>query len=71
MRINWQSTKFLHAMTVQGIASYALFSGHMDGPTWVAASTIALGIYSAADVFATKVKSEAGIEVMKYGQDGN
>ncbi len=31
-------------------ASIALFTGHMDAATWVAASTIALGIYSIADV---------------------
>ena len=50
MNLNWQSTKFLHAILVQIIASVALFSGHLDGGTWVAASTLALGIYAVADV---------------------
>ena len=53
--MNWQSTKFVHALLVQGVASIALFTGHMDGPTWVAASTIALGIYSITDVMQKKV----------------
>jgi hypothetical protein len=48
--MNWQSTKFIHALSVQAIASVALFTRHLDGATWVAASTIALGIYSIADV---------------------
>ena len=58
--MNWQSTKFIHAMAVQGVASIALFTGHMDGATWVAASTIALGIYSIADVAAKKVEQGNG-----------
>jgi hypothetical protein len=48
--MNWQSTKFIHAIGVQLVASIALFTRHMDASTWVAASTIALGIYSIADV---------------------
>jgi hypothetical protein len=48
--VNLSSTKFIHAMGVQVVASIALFTGHLDGATWVAASTIALGIYSVADV---------------------
>lgn len=55
--MNWQSTKFIHAMGVQVIASVALFTGHLDGPTWVAASTIALGIYAAADVVQKRLES--------------
>lgn len=58
--MNWQSTKFLHAIGVQAVASVALFTGHLDGSTWVAASTIALGIYSIADVAAKKVEQGNG-----------
>jgi type IV secretory pathway protease TraF len=58
--MNWQSTKFLHAIGVQAVASVALFTGHLDGATWVAASTIALGIYSIADVAAKKVEQGNG-----------
>jgi hypothetical protein len=54
ININWQSTKFIHALLVQVVASVALFTRHMDAPTWVAASTIALGIYSIADVMQRK-----------------
>lgn len=56
--INWQSTKFMHAMAVQLVASVALFTKHMDGTTWVAASTIALGIYSIADVVQKRQANE-------------
>lgn len=54
--MNWSSTKFVHALLVQVVASVALFTGHLDGGTWVAASTIALGIYSIADVAQKKVQ---------------
>jgi len=53
--MNWASTKFVHALGVQLVASVGLFTGHLDGPTWVAASTIALGIYAAADVAQKKL----------------
>lgn len=56
MNINWQSTKFLHAILVQLVASVALFTKHLDGGTWVAASTLALGIYSIADVAAKRAQ---------------
>ena len=54
--MNWQAiipsekTKFLHAGFVQLVASIALFTKHLTGAEWIAASTIALGIYAAADV---------------------
>jgi len=56
MNINWQSTKFIHALLVQLVASVALFTKHLDGGTWVAASTLALGIYSIADVAAKRAQ---------------
>jgi hypothetical protein len=48
--MNWRSTKFQHAMFVQLVATVGLFTGHLTGAEWIAASTIALGIYAAADV---------------------
>jgi hypothetical protein len=48
--MNWRSTKFVHAIGVQAVATVALFTGHITGSEWIAASTIALGIYAAADV---------------------
>ena len=53
--MNLSSTKFLHAGFVQAIASIALFTKHLTGSEWIAASTIALGIYAAADVYQKKV----------------
>ena len=55
--MNWQSTKFVHALLVQLVASVALFTGHLDGGTWVAASTISLGIYSISDVVQKRVSN--------------
>lgn len=55
--VNWKSTKFWHAMSVQMIASVALFTKHLDGGVWLAASTLALGIYSIADVAQKRVES--------------
>lgn len=57
--MNWQSTKFAHALLVQLVASVALFTRHIDGGTWVAASTLALGIYSIADVASKRVERNA------------
>lgn len=56
MNLNWQSTKFAHALLVQAIASVALFTGHLDGGAWVAASTLALGIYAVADVAQKRIE---------------
>ena len=44
-------------MSVQMIASVALFTKHLDGGVWLAASTLALGIYSIADVAQKRVES--------------
>lgn len=48
--MNWRSTKFQHAAFVQLLASVALFTGHLTGAEWIAASTIALAVYTAGDV---------------------
>ena len=55
--MNWASTKFVHAIGVQLIASVAMFTGHLSGAEWIAASTIALGIYSIADVAQKRIAS--------------
>ena len=55
--MNWQSTKFIHAIGVQIVASVALFTDFLTGAEWIAASTIALGIYSWAEV--TQKRNEA------------
>lgn len=57
--MNWKSTKFVHALGVQFVASVALFTGHIDGGTWVAASTLALGIYSISDVAQKRITANA------------
>lgn len=44
------SVKLWHALAVQGVSAVALFTGHMDGGTFVAASTITLGIHTAGEV---------------------
>jgi hypothetical protein len=52
--MNWKSTKFIHSMGVQIVATVALFTAHLTGGEWIAASTLALGIYSIANVAAGK-----------------
>lgn len=49
------STKFVIAMLMLGISAYGFISGLMDGGTWVAAMTVILGIYGAANVAQKKV----------------
>jgi hypothetical protein len=44
------SVKLWHALAVQLVSAVALFTGHMDGGTFVAASTITLGIHTAGEV---------------------
>jgi predicted rRNA methylase YqxC with S4 and FtsJ domains len=48
--MNWKSTKFLSASFVQVTGAIALFVGKVDGGTYVALSSLALGIYAVADV---------------------
>jgi hypothetical protein len=40
-----QNVRLWHALAVQAVSAVALFTGHMDGGTFVAASTITLGIH--------------------------
>jgi len=50
MNINLQSTKFIQAMFVHITGAIALFMKLIDGGVYVALSTLALSIYSIADV---------------------
>lgn len=43
-------TKFMQAAFVQVTGAIALFSGKIDGGTYVALSSLALAIHAAADV---------------------
>lgn len=45
-----ESRKYQHAAFVQLVGAVALFTGHVDGGTFVALSTLCLAIYSAANV---------------------
>jgi hypothetical protein len=48
--VNIKSTKFWQAVFVQLTGAVALFIDKIDGGTYVALSTLALGIYAVADV---------------------
>ena len=48
--MNVRKTKFIQAAFVQVTGAIALYLGKVDGGTYVALSTLALGIYAAADV---------------------
>jgi hypothetical protein len=49
--MSWlHNIKLWHALAVQAVSTVALFTGHMDGGTFVAASTITLGIHTAGEV---------------------
>lgn len=50
-----KNTKYFQSMFAQAVASVALFTGHLDGGTWVAAMALALGIYAASNVAAQRV----------------
>jgi hypothetical protein len=46
----YSSRKFLLACFAMGISSIGLFTGDLDGGTWVAALSLVLGLYAAANV---------------------
>ena len=48
--MDYRSRKFLLAVTALAVSAVALFKGDLDGGTWVAALTLILGLYSAANV---------------------
>jgi len=56
--MNWRSTKFVHAMFVQIVSAVMVFSKHIDQSIWLGVTTLALGIYSLADVAQKKVEKE-------------
>jgi hypothetical protein len=47
--VKLQNVRLWHALAVQAVSAVALFTGHMDGGTFVAASTITLGIHAAGE----------------------
>ena len=48
--MNYKSTKFCLAVFCILISAMGLFRGDLDGGTWVAAMSLVLGLYGAADV---------------------
>lgn len=48
--MKYLSRKFIAASFVQLVSTVALFSGHLSGAEWIAAASLALGIYGAANV---------------------
>ena len=56
--MTFQNTKFWHATFVQVTGAVALFLRVIDGGTYVALSTLALGVYVAGNVAADKVANE-------------
>jgi len=52
-------TKFMQAAFVQVTGAVALFTGKIDGGTYVALSTLALAVHAAADVTDKKLNRPA------------
>lgn len=46
----FKSTKFMQSVFIQVTGALALFLDKIDGPVYVALSTIALGVYATAEV---------------------
>lgn len=55
---SFSNTKFWHAAFVQVTGTVALFMRIIDGGTYVALSTLALGVYVAGNIAADKVANE-------------
>ncbi len=49
--------KFTLACLAMATSIVGLFTGHLDGGTWVAAQSLILGLYAAANVAQRKVES--------------
>ena len=54
-----KSTKFWQSVFVQVTGAIALFTGKIDGSTYVALSTLALTIYATADVIQKRNEGNA------------
>lgn len=46
----WGSRKFALAVLAMVVSAAGLFAGQLDGGTWVAACSLVLGLYGAANV---------------------
>ena len=53
--MTYRSRKFMLACFAMIISAIGLFSGQLDGGTWVAACSLVLGLYGAANVAETQV----------------
>lgn len=58
MNNKWLSTKFAAAGYIIVASSIMVFMKLIDGGTWVAVATLALGVYAAGNVAAQKVGSK-------------
>lgn len=54
MLARFLSRKFLLAAFVSGVASVAVFTGHLTGSEWIAAESLVFGLYGASNVAAKK-----------------
>jgi len=50
----YRSRKFLMTAVVETIATIALFTSFLTGAEWITVTTLVLGIYSGANVWASK-----------------
>ena len=50
----YRSRKFLMTAVVETIATIALFTNFLTGAEWITLTTLVLGIYSGANVWASK-----------------
>jgi hypothetical protein len=48
--VNWRSTKFILTAFILLVSATALFAELIEGGTWIAVSTLVLGVYASADV---------------------
>jgi hypothetical protein len=56
--VTLKNTKFWHAAFIQVTGAVALFMRIIDGGTYVALSTLCLGVYVAGNIAADKVATE-------------
>ena len=56
---SYRSTKFLQSAFVQVTGAIALFTGKIDGGTYVALSSLALTIYAVTNVAQRKFEQDA------------
>lgn len=68
-RSGWKGTRSIQTWSMFIVGTVALFSGHIDGPTWMGLCALLAGIYNASEVGAKHAAAKAVVDIGRLPVD--